>query len=32
MSIRENLVLKSHYEDNESLLFDEEVDRVKFSL
>ena len=27
-----NLVLKPYYEDNESLAFNEELDRVKFSL
>ena len=27
-----NLVLKPYYEDFESLLFNEELDRVKFSL
>ena len=32
LSIRENLVLKYHYEDNESLLGNEELDRVKISL
>ena len=32
MTIRVNLVLKSYYEDYESLLFNEELDRVKFSL
>ena len=31
-SIRVNLVLKPYYEDNESLLINEELDRVKFSL
>ena len=28
----DNLVLKSYYEDYESLLFNEVLDRVKFSL
>ena len=32
LSIRVNLVLKLYYEDYESLLFNEELDRVKFSL
>ena len=32
LSIRVNLILKSYYEDYESLLFNEELDRVKFSL
>ena len=32
LSIRVNLVLNFYYEDYESLLFNEESDRVKFSL
>ena len=32
LSIRVNLVLKPYYEDYQSLLFYEELDKVKFSL
>ena len=32
LSIRVNLVLKLYYEDYQSLLFYEELDKVKFSL
>ena len=32
LSIRANLVLKPYYEDYESLLINEELDGVKFSL
>ena len=32
MTIRVNLVLKPYYEDYQSLLFYEELDKVKFSL
>ena len=32
LSIRVNLVLKPYHEDYESLLINEELDRVKFSL